>query len=113
MVLNQAARDREAETNAVRSGGEKRLEDALPLVWRHAATGIADGKFKPLAPAQFCTLPGHQATGNRQRAALRHGLDSVGEEIEQHLLHLGNIRLYRRNIAVEAPHRYPGVGALP
>src|SRR5579885_1052322 len=97
----------------MRSGGEKWLEDALALLWRNAATAIADGEFQPLAAAQFRTPPDHQAAGKRQHATLRHGLDGIGEEIEQYLLHLGNIRLHGGNVTIEALHRDSGVGALP
>src|SRR5579875_2989727 len=111
MVFDQAARNRETEADAVCSGSVKWLEDALALIQRYARTGIADREFEPLPGIVSSILP-HAATGNGQDASIMHSLNGVGKEVEQDLLHLGDIYTQGRDVGVEALHLHTSVSTL-
>src|SRR5579883_2650141 len=47
VIFDQAPRDRQTQTDAVRSGGIEWLKNALQRVLRNTHAGIADDEFQP------------------------------------------------------------------
>jgi hypothetical protein len=100
-------------------GGEKGLEQAGTGFGVHAAARVADGELDPgiaelllLASWSGCWLivvPG----GERDPAALRHGVARVQNQVQNDLLNLGRIHLHQAEITRQIGNEFDVLADQP
>ncbi len=90
----------QAGAAADRLGGEERLEQPGLHLLRHPAAGIRDRELDVRTRWQRAAggtgaVAGHLRGGNRDAAAVGHGVAGVGHQVQQHLLDLRRVRADR------------------
>src|SRR6266478_4041369 len=108
MVVDDAVDDRETEASPLSPllGGVKGLKDVGLDSLADAGAGIADanknvalGRHRAKRLAQL--IPGGDASGDRNRAVVRHGVTRVDAKVKEHLVDLASIRFGQRQTRLE------------
>src|SRR6266849_6978701 len=84
MRLNDRPTDGQPHTSPVILGGKECLEDLFRLLRGQSHTGVADGD-------QQLTTLAHLRLDRKFTSSVLHGLDSVEDEVHEHLLKLHSV----------------------
>src|SRR5262245_55549608 len=104
VILHDALRQRQTESHAVRLRRHERLEDAVAHRRGDAGPGVGDGEAHGAVARR---------QGERERAALRHRLGAVEDQVHHHPLEALDVHVHLRRGLERARHRDAQMVELP